>query len=127
MPEIYHTFLNEIHICYYGETPFDVLHLKDLSNIQSHKIYGYLQFIPHKEEGKLYISGLYVASDYRNQGIGSCLIDFIVDYCLLTHINDIHVDDMSDNFRTSNNIYVKNGFEYDSDTGPEMTLSLGPK
>ena len=129
MAQVFHAISGEIHVLYYGDREIDIHNdLKGLEHIEKHGIYGYMQFIPCQEEKKLYITSLYVAPSYRNCGIGTRLIDWVIDYSLLTKIDSIHVDDMSDNFRKLNNIYTNVGFTYDDQfAGPEMTLSFVSK
>lgn len=79
--------------------------------------------------GKVYYSNnyiilgsLYVDRKLRNKGIGSILLDQLVQYAKNNHVNKIVLDDMTDNYRQPNNIYLKHGFQYVNKDGPEMEL-----
>jgi len=83
---------------------------------------------PHQlRNGKIYygnkcivIGSLYVDSKLRNKGIGSILLDKIIQYAKNNRVKKIVLDDMTDNYRQSNNIYLKHGFTYLNEDGPEM-------
>ena len=55
---------------------------------------------------------LEVNRSYQHRGIGSKLLLKLIEHCRLSSIRAILLDDMSDGFETSNNIYVKHGFKY---------------
>lgn len=87
---------------------------------------------PHKlRSGKVYynskyitIGSLYVDPFLRNKGIGSILLNQLIEYAKKTNTQKIILDDMSDNFRLRNNIYLKHGFQYVNEFGPEMELII---
>jgi hypothetical protein len=54
------------------------------------------------------------------KGCGSLLLDHIARESRKKNIDKITLDDMSDRFRQAHNIYVKFGFIYRDNTGPEM-------
>jgi len=68
------------------------------------------------------INSLYVAKDYRNWGLGSILLKHAIDDTFNNNGLQIELDDVSARSRKSKNIYVKFGFEYVYDGGPEMIL-----
>jgi len=59
-----------------------------------------------------------------NCGFGSILLKYLIEKIRKTKINIILLDDMSDRYRNSHNIYLKFGFRYISKTGPEMELKI---
>lgn len=59
-----------------------------------------------------------------NNGFGSILLDFVINEMKIIQINNITLDDMSNRFRNSHNIYIKFGFNYLHDFGPEMELKI---
>ena len=72
----------------------------------------------------LTISSIYVDKVQRGKGIGSILIKEIIKYAKSNNIKKIILDDMTDNYRQSHNIYIKHGFCYVDDYGPEMELFI---
>lgn len=64
------------------------------------------------------------SNSLRGKGVGSFLILYAITYLKLIGIDMITLDDDSDNFRQSNNIYVKLGCKYDDEDGPEMTCDI---
>jgi ribosomal protein S18 acetylase RimI-like enzyme len=82
-------------------------------------------------EREVKILYIYVHPDHRGKKYGQNLIQEmtkdVIDKMKNNHIDhfEIHLDDMTDNFSKSNNIYLKMGFEYceidqDGPCGPEM-------
>lgn len=71
------------------------------------------------------ITNLFTQPNSRGKGYGTLLLRKIIFQCTLKdYIKYITVDDMSDNYRSEHNIYLKHGFRYIADTGPEMILNL---
>ena len=68
----------------------------------------------------LIVGTLYVQQKYRGKGIGSMLLKCLIEYCKQHNICKIVLDDMTDYYRQPNNIYLKHGFKYVNETGPEM-------
>ena len=71
-------------------------------------------------DGKCYIRNLLTLCQHRGKGYANKLIMFLKNYCQNTRINEIRLDDCSQKFRCIDNIYIKNGFRYEHDYGPEM-------
>ena len=65
-----------------------------------------------------------IETKIRNVGIGTMLINLVIDKAKSENYNVIVLDDMSKNYRKENNIYKKLGFVYVSDNGPEMIYNL---
>jgi ribosomal protein S18 acetylase RimI-like enzyme len=106
-------------------------HLMILTYISSQHAYieGYLErnLIDDKiiiNERRAYISNLWVKESLRGQGIGTYLLKKFIKN--LDDLGVIHVelDDVSDNYKKNKNIYIKFGFKYKRDDGPEMTASV---
>lgn len=55
------------------------------------------------------------------KGQGTILLRFILNYAY-NLVDKIVLDDDSDMYRSPNNIYVKHGFRYVEDWGPEMEV-----
>ena len=66
---------------------------------------------------------LRVESSHQNRGIGLCAVRRIALWCRGKGVRRIDVDDMTDRHRCAHNIYLKAGFQYMADTGPEMYAS----
>ena len=83
---------------------------------------------PHElRSGKVYygsktimLGSLYVDPKLRNKGIGSILLNQLIQYAKKNQVKQIVLDDMTDNYRMPNNIYLKHGFRYVNIDGPEM-------
>ena len=58
------------------------------------------------------------------KGYATRLLKFAINKSIKKGLYIIELDDMSDNFRKQHNIYVKHGFGYVSDHGPEMIKKL---
>lgn len=71
-----------------------------------------------------FIMHFYVPISIRGKGLGTQLLVKIIEICKKNGCRRIDVDDMTDNFRKPNNIYIKNGFVYSSIDGPEMYMTL---
>ena len=59
-----------------------------------------------------------------NKGYGSILMKYVISEMKKIQIKNIMLDDMSNRYRESHNIYLKNGFYYIHEFGPEMKLLL---
>ncbi len=70
--------------------------------------------------GTLSIVYLHVDPEYRNQKIGTTILKYAMNDAKNSGIRVATLDDMSDNYRMNNNIYLQNGFNYLNDDGPEM-------
>ena len=66
------------------------------------------------------VGSLYVDPILRNKGIGSILLNQLIQYAKNNYVKKIVLDDMTDNYRIPNNIYLKHGFQYVDENGPEM-------
>jgi ribosomal protein S18 acetylase RimI-like enzyme len=66
------------------------------------------------------IHNLWVKKQFRNKKIGQNLLKKMIEQMYEIDILHIELDDVSDNFRSHNNIYLKHGFKYKYKTGPEM-------
>ena len=70
---------------------------------------------------KFVLQSVFTPPDERRQGIATSLILRLVAYCREQHgVTVIELDDMSDHYRQNDNIYLKLGFKYLEETGPEM-------
>lgn len=67
---------------------------------------------------------IYVPSVLRGRGIAKKMLLLVATECLKNNCKSIEVDDMSDRYRSEKNLYVKCGFKYKNDSGPEMHLFL---
>lgn len=81
------------------------------------------------------ISSLYVNEDYRNQGLGTFLLQTVIQLAKTEGYQYIVLDSMLDNAKSISNIYTRHGFQYLHPTqlktnktlelsGPEMYLVL---
>jgi len=83
---------------------------------------------PHElRNGKIFytnkyiiLCSLYVDKSYRNDGIGSLLLNQLIEFAKNQRITQIMLDDMTDRYRKQHNIYLKHGFKYINEFGPEM-------
>lgn len=83
---------------------------------------AYTEFICKKDI--CIVLDLFTYETYRNKGYGSVLLNEIKKYCRTKQIKEIHLDDCSNNFNKKNNIYIKNGFIYETPKQPEMIFYL---
>ncbi|AYV76408.1 MAG: acetyltransferase GNAT family protein [Terrestrivirus sp.] len=81
-------------------------------------IQGSYETIGNRRRGMIH--NLWVEEQFRNKKIGTHLLRKLVIKMFDMGIVHIELDDMSDNYRKVRNIYVKHGFKYKYETGPEM-------
>ena len=82
------------------------------------------EIIINRRTGICTIISLYTIESFRGQGYGKMVLSDIINYCLKKGIKKIYVDDMSDRFNQSNNIYINFGFKYIDVNFPEMILIM---
>ncbi|SJZ70944.1 N-acetylglutamate synthase, GNAT family [Cetobacterium ceti] len=85
---------------------------------QRNKIVGAIEFCIF--EGKIYLENLIVAQGYRNNGVGSLLLEMVKDYAKDLEIDNINVKIYYYDGKIIN-FYEKNGFE---DISKEMCLKV---
>jgi len=88
-------------------------------------VLGVVEFYIDLEEDELNIPMLRTNSnldgfDMTRGGIGTYLLLCAIAYAKSFDIFTAKLEDMSDGYRTPNNIYEKLGFVYEDDSGPEM-------
>jgi hypothetical protein len=85
---------------------------------------GNIQFIISFDELICTIVSFNIA--FESKGYGTILLNEVIDILKkkYTMIRTIELDDMTDRYRQSNNIYIKFGFTYKADHGPEMIYLL---
>jgi GNAT superfamily N-acetyltransferase len=93
-----------------------VCNIDDLHVLRNNKVYGVNKI--------LLIGTFHVQEEFRGLGIGSALLTRLVDYAKENNVKKIILDDMTDNCRQANNIYLKHGFNYLYEYGPEMELLI---
>jgi GNAT superfamily N-acetyltransferase len=70
----------------------------------------------------LYIRYLYTDANYRNQGLATRLLRYAVLQAHKIGIVRVRLEDMSDRYKQDNNIYVKLGFVYDTDSNDGLMV-----
>ena len=74
---------------------------------------------------KFVLQSVFTPPDERRQGIATSLILRLAAYCTEHHgVTVIELDDMSDHYRQNDNLYLKLGFNYLEDNGPEMHAKI---
>ena len=91
-------------------------------NKKKSKIVGYITYVI--SNNNCTITSINIIKP--NKGYGTILLNEVIkdikEY--FSNIKQIDLDDMSDQFRKEHNIYIKFGFKYINDYGPEMELLL---
>jgi ribosomal protein S18 acetylase RimI-like enzyme len=64
------------------------------------------------------ITWIKTKKENRNNGYASKLLHHIIEYCKKIKVSEINLDDMTDNYRKNNNLYIKHGFTHANDYGP---------
>jgi GNAT superfamily N-acetyltransferase len=90
---------------------------------------GYIHYIEHNYQTirEVSIFRLYIDDEYQRQGYGTFLMALMFTELSFKHTQKniiFELDDMTDLARTPNSIYVKFGFEYKEDSGPEMKMEM---
>ena len=105
-----------------------------LSNKEDCK-FGYIHYVFYLEEKEVIISYIFIKPNYRKNGYGKLLFKeffkHIIEIMQTENIKTltIHLDDMSDRYGQSDNLYLKMGFKYYEEINgtplaPEMYLIL---
>lgn len=91
--------------------------------------YIYFHTNNNNNGGILTILSLFVLLKYRGKGYGSKLLKKVINFAKINgNIYYIELDDITSEYRNiNNNIYIKHGFEYKYDTGPEMVFKINNK
>ncbi len=63
-------------------------------------------------------------TDYQNKGYALKTMNYFIKLCKEIQLNKITLDDCSDRYKKSNNLYYNCGFKYLYDEGPEMVLNI---
>lgn len=93
-----------------------VYYIEEDGRLRNGKIYRKLK--------AFYIQSIHIDESFRGLGNGNKLMKGIINYVKNNNMDVIYLDDMSQRSRTFHNLYVKNGFKYQYDHGPEMVLYL---
>lgn len=85
----------------------------------------FIEVLINLKDQTMIVIFLHVKEKWRNKGYGSALLKHVINYAKELKLKQIELDDCSDNFNKSCNLYTKLGFTYnDYKNGPEMTLVL---
>ena len=63
-------------------------------------------------------------TQYQNKGYATKILKYLIELCKDLKINKIELDDCSDNFNKTNNLYLQCGFTYKNDGEPEMIFII---
>jgi ribosomal protein S18 acetylase RimI-like enzyme len=83
-----------------------------------------LEFVYDNDDNTITIININTKNGYEGQGHASKLLSKLIVFAKKHEVKEIYLDDMSDNYRKKSNIYIKFGFTYIDDYGPEMVLVL---
>lgn len=83
-----------------------------------------LEFVYDEDENTIMITNINTKKEFEGKGYASKLLRKLISFAKKHGVKEIYVDDMSDNYRKSSNIYRKFGFTYVDEYGPEMVLVL---
>lgn len=89
---------------------------------ETNKKLGYLNIIFNYNEKTAIITDFSCIE--TNKGYGSILLNYVIQEMKKKDISKISLDDMSKQYRQQHNIYLKFGFTYIFDYGPEMEYVL---
>jgi len=87
-------------------------------------IVAYIQFFTTDDSEEAKVTTVYVNPQYYGKGLATELFKMVIQYLKELDFISIVLDDMSDNYRKSNNLYLKLGFKYVNEYGPEMIMLL---
>jgi len=85
---------------------------------------SYISGTIYLNDYELYINYFYVDIKNRNKGIGTNLLNHIINSSKKYNIKTVHLVDESKNYRTSHNIYIKYGFKYLNNYNRKMIFML---
>ena len=85
---------------------------------QGDEIYAYIHTVFDYNDNTITIVDL--QSMIEGKGYGTGLLIHACKQAMIEDIDKIVLDDCSDNYRLSRNIYTKLGIKYESEHGPEM-------
>ena len=80
------------------------------------------------EEKYININSLYIDNKYRNKKLSYLIINYVLKY-FIQFIDTlkqwiITLDDCSDRYKKTHNLYINIGFSYIDEHGPEMSANL---
>jgi N-acetylglutamate synthase-like GNAT family acetyltransferase len=100
------------------------IHLKPATSILEIQydtdIIGYVEFYTDDETDEANVSCINVNPNMRGKGFAYYLFLKMIEYLKQININTVTLDDDSDRYKQPNNLYIKLGFKYVSNSGPEM-------
>lgn len=83
---------------------------------------GYIIFFLDEKTKSATILSL--IANKKRCGYGTILLQECIEICKKKQIKIIELDDVTERYRQKNNIYVKYGFQYVHQHGPEMILMI---
>jgi len=87
-------------------------------------VIAHVQFFTSDDSEEARITVVNVNKEYQGKGLATNLLKKVFEYLRNLNFISIVLDDMTDNYRKSNNLYLKLGFEYQQEYGPEMIKLL---
>lgn len=104
----------ELIVYYINDTKLSYEELKRSLNT----VTGYIQVVFNKDENEMNIVTL--KTNIQSKGYGSFLLYYAMVNAMSKNIEKVVLDDVSDRYRDSSNIYTKYGLKYKQDDCPEM-------
>jgi ribosomal protein S18 acetylase RimI-like enzyme len=117
---------NDIHeiIFYITQSSLPYYSILDLIRLDKKCIIAWSSLAIYKKDNKATLTWIKTQKENRKKGYASTLLYHMIEYCRQYGFSEINLDDMTDNYRKDNNLYIKHGFKYLDDNGPEMVLCL---
>ena len=117
------------YFIYFSQDQIFHVNLEGIDNI------GYIHYVLDFDTPEVMVNYVYVNENFRRKGISRKLIQLMMDHSnnRMKQENvyqyEINLDDMSDHYGKSNNIYKIMGFEYCEmedgvPLGPEMSMTV---
>jgi GNAT superfamily N-acetyltransferase len=89
-----------------------------------HKNCSVLEAYTDEADMSVIITSLYTFEGYKGKGYSTTLLNWLFDEVKYKGYKTITLDDCTDLFRKTTNIYLVNGFEYIKEGYPEMIKYL---
>lgn len=85
---------------------------------------SFVQFYTDDISDEANIVSIRTLEKFKGKGLASRLLTKVFEYLTEIGVKYIYLDDDSDRYRQSNNLYLKMGFNYLRQDGPEMVKTL---
>lgn len=115
--------LRELYKNIFGACKIEIMETSgyyiQIQSIKNHDILGSIQFYYYEDENKIHVTSLFVEEEFRNKSYGIFLMFLMFMHTINLKVNEVTLDDSSDNTGTTESLYYKLGFRVLDKSNPE--------